>query len=68
VSESDTIISYLPAAHVFEQASFMMSVVYGMKVGFYSGNTLALTTDLEILKPTILPAVPRLLNSIYGRI
>ena len=67
-SEKDTYISYLPSAHVFEQACFMMSVVYGMKVGFYSGNVLALTNDLAILKPTFLPAVPRLLNSIYGRI
>ena len=45
-----------------------MSLVHGMKVGFYSGNVLALTSDLAILKPTFLPAVPRLLNSIYGRI
>jgi long-chain acyl-CoA synthetase len=67
-SEKDTYISYLPSAHVFEQAAFMMSVVYGMKVGFYSGNVLKLTSDLEILKPTFLPAVPRLLNSIYGKI
>jgi long-chain acyl-CoA synthetase len=58
----------LPSAHVFEQAAFMMSVVHGMKVGFYSGNVMALTSDLAILKPTFLPAVPRLLNSIYSRI
>jgi long-chain acyl-CoA synthetase len=67
-SEQDCYISYLPSAHVFEQACFMLTLVYGIKVGFYSGNILALTKDLEILKPTFVPAVPRLLNSIYGKI
>lgn len=36
----DSYLSYLPAAHVFEQAAFSISLVYGMKVGFYSGNVM----------------------------
>jgi long-chain acyl-CoA synthetase len=39
-----------------------------MKVGFYSGNVMQVTKDLAILKPTFFPSVPRLLNSVYGRI
>ena len=68
IDENDSYLSYLPSAHVFEQAAFNISVVYGMKIGFYSGNVLAITTDLALLKPTLFPSVPRLLNSIYGKI
>jgi len=39
-----------------------------MKVGFYSGSVLSVTKDLAVLKPTFFPSVPRLLNSIYGKV
>lgn len=38
VTKDDCYISYLPAAHSFEQAVFGMAVATGMKVGFFSGN------------------------------
>jgi long-chain acyl-CoA synthetase len=68
VSEKDCYISYLPAAHSFEQAVFGMSVITGMKSGFFAGNVLKLTDDIQILKPTLFPSVPRLYNRIYGKI
>jgi long-chain acyl-CoA synthetase len=34
-------------------------------MGFYSGNVLKLKEDLQILKPTLFPSVPRLLNKFY---
>ena len=68
IDENDSYLSYLPAAHVFEQVTFSISLVYGMKVGFYSGNVMNVTKDLAVLKPTIFLSVPRLLNSVYGRI
>lgn len=37
----------------------------GGRVGFFNGNMKYLTEDLKILKPTVMPAVPRLLNRIY---
>jgi long-chain acyl-CoA synthetase len=46
MSEEDCYISYLPAAHSFEQAVSAMSIVYGMKIGFFSGNVLKLTEDM----------------------
>jgi len=39
-----------------------------MRVGFYGGNVLKLTEDMQILKPTYFPSVPRLFNRIYGKI
>ena len=68
IDENDTYISYLPAAHSFEQVLFGVSMLYGMKSGFFGGNVLKLTDDIALLKPTIFPSVPRLYNKIYGKI
>lgn len=65
----DCYISYLPAAHSFEQTLFGAVMVYGVRCGFYSGDPLKLVSDdLPCLKPTIFPSVPRLYNRIYGKI
>lgn len=37
----------------------------GGRVGFYNGNMKHIHEDIKILKPTVMPAVPRLLNRIY---
>lgn len=68
LSETDTYISYLPFSHSFEQAVFCISIMYGMKCGFFAGNVLKLTEDIQVLKPTFFPSVPRLFNKIYGKI
>jgi long-chain acyl-CoA synthetase len=39
-----------------------------MKLGFYSGSPLLIFEDLEILKPTIMVSVPRIINRVYGKI
>lgn len=64
----DCYVSYLPAAHSFEQAVNGLATVYGMKVGFFAGNVLKLTDDIALLQPTLFPSVPRLFNRIYGKI
>jgi long-chain acyl-CoA synthetase len=68
ITEQDCYISYLPAAHSFEQVIFGLSCVSGMKCGFFAGNVLTLTQDMGILKPTLFPSVPRLYNRIFGKI
>jgi long-chain acyl-CoA synthetase len=68
ITEKDCYISYLPAAHSFEQCIFSQSVMTGCKCGFFSGNVLKLTEDIGVLKPTMFPSVPRLYNRIYGKI
>lgn len=45
LNEEDTYISYLPAAHSFEQALFGCAVIYGMKTGFFSGDLLKLVPE-----------------------
>jgi len=46
----DTYISYLPAAHSFEQALFGIVCSYGMRCGFFGGDPLLLLKeDLPLL-------------------
>ncbi|KAI5658823.1 hypothetical protein M9H77_27616 [Catharanthus roseus] len=65
---SDIYISYLPLAHIYERANQIMSVYYGVAVGFYQGDNLKLMDDLAALRPTIFCSVPRLYNRIYDGI
>lgn len=67
-TEKDSYISYLPFSHSFEQAVFCMSIIYGFQCGFFAGNVLKLTEDIQVLKPTFFPSVPRLFNKIYAKI
>lgn len=61
-------ISFLPLAHMLERC-FENGVYYsGAAVGFYSGNIRDLGSDLKALRPSIMPAVPRLLNRVYDKI
>ena len=62
----ESVISYLPFTHSFEQGLFSFSLYRGLKIGFYQGNPLKLVEDCAALKPVIFPSVPRLYNKIYG--
>lgn len=61
-------ISFLPLAHMFERCCENGMYYVGGMVGFYSGDIRELNNDLKYLKPTIMPAVPRLLNRVYDKI
>lgn len=37
-------------------------------MGFYLGDVRRLSDDMKALKPTVTPAVPRLLNRIYDKV
>ncbi|NWR61289.1 ACSL5 ligase, partial [Bucorvus abyssinicus] len=68
ITSSDITMSYLPLAHMFERV--VQTVIYscGAKVGFFQGDIKLLTDDMKILKPTLFPVVPRLLNRIYDKV
>lgn len=63
----DVMISFLPLAHMLERCCENGIYYSGAAVGFYSGNIRDLSSDLKALKPTIMVAVPRLLNRIYEK-
>lgn len=61
-------ISFLPLAHMFERCCENGIFYVGGAVGFYSGDIRELTNDIKMLKPTVMPAVPRLLNRVYDKV
>jgi len=67
-TEDDICISYLPLAHSFEKALFSTELIDGISIGYFSGDPLKLLEDLQELKPTLFPSVPRLFNRIADKI
>uniref|UniRef100_A0A8C9Q3R3 Long-chain-fatty-acid--CoA ligase n=1 Tax=Spermophilus dauricus TaxID=99837 RepID=A0A8C9Q3R3_SPEDA len=58
LSASDTHISFLPLAHMYEPHCVMLC--HGAKIGFFQGDIRLLMDDLKVLQPTIFPVLPRL--------
>ncbi|KAL6122850.1 Long chain fatty acid CoA ligase [Nucleospora cyclopteri] len=61
-------LSYLPLAHVFERICFSVAFSLGLKIAFFGGNPKTLQKDFEIIQPSFIAAVPRVLNIFYERI
>ncbi|KFM59854.1 Long-chain-fatty-acid--CoA ligase 6, partial [Stegodyphus mimosarum] len=66
--ETDVMISFLPLAHVFERICQVTAFMAGGSIGFYRGDIKLLSEDIKTLKPTFMPAVPRVLNRIYDKV
>ena len=64
----DTMISFLPLAHMLERCCQVAMYMQGGAVGFFGGDIRNLTEDFKALKPTVTPAVPRLLNRIHDKV
>ena len=62
-------ISFLPLAHIFERLVISGFMGTAAKVGFISGNVkTTLMEDINILGPTLLFTVPRVLQTIRNKI
>ncbi|KAG0246130.1 hypothetical protein BGX31_004319 [Mortierella sp. GBA43] len=68
LESTDSVISFLPLAHVFGRLMELFAFANGGRIGYSTGDPLMLLEDLAHLKPTVLPAVPRLLNRVYSKI
>uniref|UniRef100_A0AAR2KZV1 Arachidonate--CoA ligase n=1 Tax=Pygocentrus nattereri TaxID=42514 RepID=A0AAR2KZV1_PYGNA len=64
----DTLISFLPLAHMFERVVECVILVHGARIGYFQGDIRLLMDDLKTLKPTVFPVVPRLLNRMFDKI
>ncbi|CAL1266332.1 unnamed protein product [Larinioides sclopetarius] len=65
---SDTMLSFLPLAHMFERCCQVGLFMTGGKTGFYQGDIRKLNEDFRTLRPTVIPCVPRLLNRMFDKI
>ncbi|CDS37335.1 long chain fatty acid coenzyme A ligase 1 [Echinococcus multilocularis] len=68
ITKDDTILSFLPLAHIYEQYCEVYLMYVGARIGFYSGNITTVSEDMRILRPTIFTSVPRLLCRIYDNV
>lgn len=60
---SDVICSYLPLAHIYGRMVEQSMMWAGGRIGYFHGNVLELIDDFKLLRPTVVPSVPRL----FGR-
>ncbi|RUO97225.1 hypothetical protein BC936DRAFT_140812 [Jimgerdemannia flammicorona] len=65
---TDVMISYLPLAHIYGRIMDWTATLYSASIGYFRGDVLLLLEDISMLKPTIFPSVPRLLNKIYSKL
>uniref|UniRef100_A0AAX7SDT1 Arachidonate--CoA ligase n=1 Tax=Astatotilapia calliptera TaxID=8154 RepID=A0AAX7SDT1_ASTCA len=65
---NDIHLSYLPLAHMFERVVQGVMLIHGARIGYFQGDIRRLSDDMKVLKPTVFPVVPRLLNRMYDKI
>ncbi|KFY91293.1 hypothetical protein V498_05533 [Pseudogymnoascus sp. VKM F-4517 (FW-2822)] len=65
---NDTMISYLPLAHIYERVTEGGALLCGSAIGYFHGDILGLVDDMKELKPTGFVSVPRLYNRFGGAI
>ncbi|CAG06396.1 unnamed protein product, partial [Tetraodon nigroviridis] len=77
MSEEDTYVGYLPLAHVLELCAELICVSYGCRIGYSSPQTLADQStkikkgsrgDVGVLQPTLMAAVPEIMDRIYKNV
>ncbi|XP_076591983.1 long-chain-fatty-acid--CoA ligase 3a [Chaetodon auriga] len=75
--EEDTYIGYLPLAHILELCAELICLSHGCRIGYSSPQTLADQStkikkgtkgDTSVLQPTLLAAVPEIMDRIYKNV
>lgn len=61
-------MSFLPLAHMFERIMETAVFTEGGAVGFFGGDIRNLADDIKMLRPTILPVVPRVCSFSFNLI
>ncbi|CAB4065677.1 ACSL [Lepeophtheirus salmonis] len=70
----ETYLGYLPLAHIYELLAEMTMLIHGIKVGYSSPNTMIDKStkvmkgskgDCSVLRPTLMCAVPLVIDRIY---
>ncbi|RKF57236.1 Long chain acyl-CoA synthetase 7, peroxisomal [Erysiphe neolycopersici] len=59
---SETLVSYLPLAHIFQRVAEQGCFMVGSSIGYFRGDILHLVDDMKILHPGGFIGVPRVFN------
>lgn len=62
-----TAIAFLPIAHAFERVNHFQSIASGITIA-YAASTETIGDDIEVIKPNMAAAVPRVYERIYNAI
>ena len=66
--DGDIFYSYLPLAHIYGRLLEQATLYAGNRIGYFHGDMNNLIEDMRLLKPTVFPSVPRLLNRLGATI
>ncbi|MCU7959385.1 MAG: AMP-dependent synthetase/ligase [gamma proteobacterium symbiont of Bathyaustriella thionipta] len=68
VFQQDTFLSFLPLSHTLERTvGYYLPIITGSTVAF-SRSVAQLANDLQIIHPSVMVAVPRIFERVYGRL
>jgi long-chain acyl-CoA synthetase len=68
MEDDDLAYLFLPLAHMFARIIQMLSANAGATVAYYGGDLTRVVEELAEVRPTILPAVPRIFEKIYVKV
>ncbi|MEK7790893.1 MAG: AMP-binding protein, partial [Deltaproteobacteria bacterium] len=67
LAENDTILSFLPYAHIFARVEHFLGIAFGWTAAF-AESIPKLVDNLSEIKPTFMLAVPRIYEKVYNKI
>jgi long-chain acyl-CoA synthetase len=67
IEPDNLMLSFLPMSHIFERMVLYLCLHFGVQINF-SGGIETVASDMKEVRPTLMSAVPRLLEKIYSRI
>ncbi len=65
ISSDEVSYLFLPLAHAFALLIQLLSIDVGGTVAYYGGDTKNIVPELQEVRPTYLPSVPRIFEKIY---
>ena len=64
ISEGDSLLSYMPLAHIFDRLMEEFALSVGARIGYWQGDVKKLMDDVAAFRPTLFMAVPRILERV----
>lgn len=61
-------LSYVPLTHVYEQIMHIDAIMFGISIGYSSGDIKNLIQDIQLLRPTLFGSFPGFFTKIYEKI
>jgi long-chain acyl-CoA synthetase len=67
IESDNSMLSFLPLSHILERMVLYLCLHFGVQIN-YAGGIETVIKDLATVRPTLMSAVPRMLEKVYGRI